>query len=339
MHDVLYQYGFDESAGNFQQNNYGNGGVGGDPVQADAQDGSDVNNAQFGTPPDGSDPRMEMFVFIQPTPPSFEVLTPPGIAGTYAAGAAAFGGATSGLTGSVVQALDPANGAGPSTTDACSALTNAGAVSGNIAIVDRGDCLFVVKTANVQAAGGTGIIVVNNAGDDIVTMAGADPALVIPPLFIGQSDGTAIKGQLGTGVTATMITPARRGSSLDNSIVTHEYGHGLSNRLTGGPSDVGCLAATQPRGMGEGWSDWLALMMTAKTTDSAFEPMPMGTYVLGQPTTGAGIRNFPYSRDLGVSPLTFSDIATLNQPHGIGGVWASALWDLYWTLVDYYRFD
>ena len=33
IHDVLYQYGFDEAAGNFQENNYGNGGLGGDPVQ------------------------------------------------------------------------------------------------------------------------------------------------------------------------------------------------------------------------------------------------------------------------------------------------------------------
>ncbi|MEE2673379.1 MAG: M36 family metallopeptidase [Myxococcota bacterium] len=339
LHDVLYHYGFDEAAGNFQQNNYGNGGIGGDPVQADAQEGSAVNNAQFGTPPDGFDPRMEMFLFIQQPPPSLEVLTPAGIAGSYAVSAAAFGGGTSGLTGSVVQALDPADGAGPTTTDACSALTNGGAVTGRIVMVDRGTCFFVDKAANVQAAGGAGIIVVNNAGDGLVTMAGADPAVTIPALFIGQSDGTTIKNQFGMFVTATMITPSKRDSSLDNSIVAHEYGHGLSNRLTGGPSNVGCLSATQASGMGEGWSDWLALMLTAKSADTAIEPMPVGTYVLGQPATGAGIRNHPYSRDLAVSPLTFSDIATLNQPHGVGEVWTSALWDVYWNLVDHHGFD
>jgi cysteine-rich repeat protein len=339
LHDVLYQYGFNEAAGNFQENNYGNGGAGGDPVQADAQDGSDTNNAQFGTPPDGFDPRMEMFLFTQPPAPSLEVLTPPGIAGFYATSPADFGAGTTGLTEAVILALDPGDGVGPSTTDACSALTNAGAVSENIAIVDRGDCLFVDKTANVQAAGGVGIIIVNNAGNGLVNMAGTDPALTIPALFIGQSDGTTIKGQLATGVSATMVTPSPRGSSFDNGIVSHEYGHGLSNRLTGGPSNVGCLGTTQSAGLGEGWSDWLALTLTGDATDSAIVPIPMGTYALGQPITGPGIRNHPYSRDLAASPLTFADIATLNQPHGIGEVWASALWDLYWNLVDHYGFD
>ena len=50
MHDLWYQYGFDEASGNFQDTNYGKGGVGGDYVNADAQDGSGTNNANFGTP-------------------------------------------------------------------------------------------------------------------------------------------------------------------------------------------------------------------------------------------------------------------------------------------------
>ena len=77
IHDVMYHYGFDEAAGNFQQNNYGNGGLQGDPVQADSQDGMDVDNAQFGTPPDGLDPRMEMFRWVQHPSPDL-VITAPG---------------------------------------------------------------------------------------------------------------------------------------------------------------------------------------------------------------------------------------------------------------------
>jgi len=68
MHDVWYQYGFDEVSGNFQQNNYGRGGAGNDFVFADALDGSGTNNANFGTPPDGSNPRMQMYVWTQPNP-------------------------------------------------------------------------------------------------------------------------------------------------------------------------------------------------------------------------------------------------------------------------------
>jgi hypothetical protein len=67
-HDRLYELGFDEAAGNFQVDNFGNGGLGGDPVQADAQDGLGTNNANFGTPADGSSGRMQMFVFTGPTP-------------------------------------------------------------------------------------------------------------------------------------------------------------------------------------------------------------------------------------------------------------------------------
>ncbi|MEM7541654.1 MAG: M36 family metallopeptidase [Pseudomonadota bacterium] len=339
LHDVLYEYGFDEAAGNFQTNNYGNGGAGSDPVFADSQDGSSLNNAQFGTPPDGFAGVMEMFLFSPSTVPSLTVSAPAGIAGAYAASDGAFGAWTDGLAGSVVQALDPADGAGPTTTDGCSALTNAGAIAGNIALVDRGTCTFVTKTANVQAAGAVAIIIVNNAGDALVNMAGQDPTLSIPPVFIGQSDGNTIKAQLGTGVVASVVAGETRDASFDNGIIAHEYGHGLSTRLTGGPANVGCLSTTQPRGMGEGWSDWLGLMMVAKASDSAIVSKPIGTYALGQSISSAGIRNFPYNRDLGVNPLTFVDINILNQPHGIGEVWAAALWDLYWNLVDEYGFD
>ena len=62
IHDVIYQYGFDEASGNFQENNYGNGGLGSDSVNAEAQDGGGSCNANFATPPDGSNPRMQMFL-------------------------------------------------------------------------------------------------------------------------------------------------------------------------------------------------------------------------------------------------------------------------------------
>ncbi len=68
MHDKLYELGFTEAAGNFQTDNFGRGGYGNDAVQADAQDGSGVNNANFSTPPDGSPGRMQMFLFNGPTP-------------------------------------------------------------------------------------------------------------------------------------------------------------------------------------------------------------------------------------------------------------------------------
>ena len=68
IHDKLYRHGFNEAAGNFQTNNFGNGGAGNDPVNAEAQDGSGTSNANFATPNDGSRPRMQMYLWTQSTP-------------------------------------------------------------------------------------------------------------------------------------------------------------------------------------------------------------------------------------------------------------------------------
>ncbi|NRA10892.1 MAG: hypothetical protein HRT57_02925, partial [Crocinitomicaceae bacterium] len=77
IHDVLYRYGFDEASGNFQENNYGAGGQDSDGVRADAQDGSGTNNANFSTPPDGSNPRMQMYLWGAPgTKMALEINSP-----------------------------------------------------------------------------------------------------------------------------------------------------------------------------------------------------------------------------------------------------------------------
>lgn len=68
MHDFSYNLGFTETARNFQVNNFGRGGTGNDSVRAEAQDGSGTNNANFSTPPDGSRPRMQQFLFTAPSP-------------------------------------------------------------------------------------------------------------------------------------------------------------------------------------------------------------------------------------------------------------------------------
>ena len=62
-HDLTYKLGFTEASGNFQTTNFGKGGAQNDPVNVDAQDGGGTNNANFSTPPDGSRPRMQMFIF------------------------------------------------------------------------------------------------------------------------------------------------------------------------------------------------------------------------------------------------------------------------------------
>ena len=197
VHDVQYQYGFDEAAGNFQVNNYGRGGVGNDPVRAEAQDGVGTNNALFSVPPDGSPGRMQMFVF-------------------------------------------------------------------------------------------------------------------------------------------TLTTPQRDGD-LEAGIMIHEYGHGISNRQIGGPSNVSCL--TNPQQPGEGLSDWWTLAYTVRPGDQGATPRGLGMYVLGQPTTGPGIRTQRYSTDPSVNTWTYESIKGMAIPHGVGSVWAQAAWEMYWKLVDRWGFD
>lgn len=68
LHDRWYEAGFDEAAGNAQMNNFGLGGLGGDPILAEGNDFSDTNNASMQTPSDGSSPRMQMFEFTRTNP-------------------------------------------------------------------------------------------------------------------------------------------------------------------------------------------------------------------------------------------------------------------------------
>lgn len=197
IHDIQYQYGFDEAGGNFQENNFGNGGAGSDSVNADAQDGSGNCNANFATPTDGSNPRMQMF-------------------------------------------------------------------------------------------------------------------------------------------TCDIATPVRDGD-FDNAVIVHEYGHGISIRQVGGPSNSSCLNNSQQAG--EGWSDWLGLVYTAEAGDVGTEARGMGTYLFGEPANGPGIRDLPYSTDPSVNTWTYESISGAGIPHGVGSRWAQAAWEVYWALVDAHGFD
>ena len=197
IHDTQYLYGFDEPSGSFQENNFGLGGAGSDSVNADAQDGGGNCNANFGTPPDGSNPRMQMF-------------------------------------------------------------------------------------------------------------------------------------------TCTRGTPTRDGD-FDNLVIVHEYGHGISNRLVGGPNNVSCLGNIQQ--MGEGWSDLLGLIYTHQAGAAGTDSRGVGAYLFDLPAVGGTIRTFPYSTDFAVNPDTYATIGSRGVPHGVGSVWAQIAWEAYWEIVNLRGFD
>jgi hypothetical protein len=357
MHDVTYQYGFDEPGGNFQVNNYGNGGLGNDAVNADAQDNSGTNNANFGTPPDGSRPRMQMFVWNAPQ--NIHENSP--TVTDYAAGAATNGASPPfwGFTPpfSVTNDLVYINDAqGPDPNDACCstadgrcATAQAWGVTGKIALVRRGNCEFGAKAANAQDAGAIGTIIINNGSNGVAGMAaGVYGSLVTTPVqMIGKANGNLIVAeiQLPSTVNVTMSSVAalpNRDSDLDAGVIAHEYGHGVSNRLTGGPSNTSCLQNVEQAG--EGWSDWQTLFLHAEASDTRTTERSVGGYVTFEPVNTAGyigIRRYPYTTDNIVNPLTYAGVAdTANtQPHGIGTIWATMLWEMYWNLVDIDGYD
>jgi Zn-dependent metalloprotease len=182
-HDFHYRLGFTESAGNFQTNNFGRGGAGNDSVRGEAQDGSGTNNANFATPPDGSRPRMQQFLFTQGT---------------------------------------------------------------------------------------------TSLADD-------------------------------------------RDSSQDGDVVFHEFGHGVSNRLVGGPNNTSCLGGTQAGAMGEGWSDYWAITF--------YNDGRVGEYVTNNATNG--IRRAAYTVPSNPVHDSYADLGAGGfEVHRDGEVWAAALWDL-----------
>jgi extracellular elastinolytic metalloproteinase len=341
-HDLHYHYGFNEVAGNFQNNNYGRGGDGDDFVDVYVHDTQVGENAFFATPPEGSIPGLVLGIFTD-DPTTVTVTSPIALAGDYGARPATFGPALSevGIQGTVVAALDVVEGVGYTSTDACSAILNSAEINGKIALVDRGICLFVEKVANAQAAGAKGVIVANNVPGIIGGMSGDDPAISIPSVLITQANGNLLRAQLSNNVTASLHTEdlPDRDSSFDSGIIIHEYGHGVSTRLAGGPANSNCLDSWQSGAMGEGWSDFWTVALLTQSSHSATDTRPIGTFALGQPLGGTGMRNFPYSTDLMISPLTYEDIAAINLPHGGGEIWASALLEVFWNLVEVHGFD
>jgi len=274
------------------------------------------------------------------------VNSPNSVAGSYLATGAGFGPPLNftGLTGSVVAAADQPGPAG-STIDACDALTNAAALSGNIALVQRGNCSFVTKVRNVQNAGAVAAIVVNQVSDTPIPMGddGTGRDIDIPSVMIGLSDGTKIRRAL-PGVNATVkrnTAPPSRDSSMDDGVMAHEYGHGVSNRLTGGPTNVNCLNQAQSGGMGEGWGDFWALALTARSGNPNTEATRgLATYLIFEPPDGHGIRSVQYSPNLAIDPLTYQSARTTGgEVHAMGEIWASTLWDMYWNLVTAYGFE
>jgi extracellular elastinolytic metalloproteinase len=297
IHDTLYVAGFNESEANFQENNFGRGGSGSDSVNAEAQDGTGLDNANFATPVEGQNPRMQMYLWAGK--PSHQAVVG---ASTYAASGAAFGPAltSTGKTG-ILTVASPADG--------CTAISTT--LTGRIAIIDRGTCDFTVKVKNAQLKGAIGVIVANHAtgGDSLMTMGGTDGTVTIPAVFVGFTSGTSIKAAAGTSSTIRLTTPAplQRDGDLDGDIVWHEYGHGLTWRM------IGSMSGPLSGAIGEGMGDVLAIIANGDDR--------VGEYSSSNPV---GIRSAPYTSH----PRTYGSVTGANGVHYDGEVYGAIGWKL-----------
>ena len=302
LHDTLFGLGFDEAAGNFQETNFTGVRGGSDSVNAEAQDGGSTDNADFATPGDGQNPRMQMYLWTGK--PSHQVAVSGGP--TYGAAGAVFGRqltVATPLTGNLAVGTD---GTGVSSTDGCEAITSN--VTGSIAIVDRGNCDFTVKAKNAQLAGAVGVLVAN-VTDSLIVLGGTDATVTIPALCVGLTSGAALKAAAGQSATMRVTDPAplQRDGDLDSDIVYHEYGHGLTWRMIGRMK--GALAGA----IGEGMGDTLALLLNDNND-------VIGEYSASDP---AGIRRNPYTN----YPRTYGDV-TGAEVHNDGEVYAAIGWRL-----------
>jgi hypothetical protein len=345
LHDDWYAAGFTEANGNGQVDNLGRGGIGGDPVLAEAQDdalGFGRNNANMATPDDGMSPRMQVYVWDGPGEAS--VTAQPANRVAVARGAA-YGPSSFDLTATLVAGAD---GTGVSTADGCEPLINAAAVAGQVALLERGNCTGNVKALNAQTAGAIGLIIHHNVAGSAAPSLPADPEvttpITIPVMSVGFDDGAALRADLAASpvqVVMHRIGGVDVDGSLDAGLVAHEFGHYVHHRLSYCNTSM-CGA------MSEGWGDFIALLTIARPGDDL-----TGTYAqVGYTYAGDpyfGLHRAPYSVDMTKNAFTFrmvSDEEALptthpiqfggsnSEVHNAGEVWAEALWEAYVALQD-----
>jgi hypothetical protein len=345
LHDWYYDSGFTEATGNAQVDNFGRGGVGGDPLighaQANARGGS-RDNANMTTFDEGESPVMNMFLW---TGRATTALTTPAASPSsagFAAGPRFFD-----LTGGVVLATDRVGGA----HKGCRQLTTA--ARGKIVLFEfDGTCSSATALANAGNAGAIGAIaMIATPGAAAQTLPG-NATSVIPGVVIGFDDGRALEAALPATVTMHRTTTIEHDGDFDNAIISHEWGHYLHHRLAS-------CEAVQCRAMSEGWGDFTALHMMLGPADDRRGTFGIGLYALtagGLTSSGSadpgyfGIRRFPYSTNA-VKGLSFRHIANgaalpdvpinpspaaspNSEVHNAGEVWASMLWDAYNAVLD-----
>jgi uncharacterized repeat protein (TIGR01451 family) len=203
---------------------------------------------------------------------------------------------------------------------------------------------FDEASANFQQTNFSGM----GLGGDRVLADAQDVAGTNNANFATSPDGTSGRAQMFRFTGPTID----RDGDLDGEILMHELTHGTSNRLVGNAAGLNWDTA---RGMGEGWSDFVAMSLLNNTNaDSPSGHYGSGGYATYKLVAGYldnylyGIRRFPYTTDNSVNPMTWADVddvtndlsggitptpVTFNlnggaEVHNSGEIWALTLWEV-----------
>lgn len=357
LRDWWYVHGFNEESGNAQTSNFGRGGEEGDPLVAQGQDATGRNNANMGTPADGSSPIMQQYLFDGPVKGAVRQVSPNEI--SYIFGPASFGSDDYDVPATPVVLIDDGF-ATPSVTDGCGEMvplpdpTGLGLVpthlpappdsslAGMIVLIDRGNCNFTTKARFAQLSGAAAMIVVNNSGGEPISMGNADlpidvpvPPLpdplpnvpantnfsyTIPSVMIRKADGDAIKALLEAGTPVQMALQREPAIDLDGTLDNQIVAHEFFHYVHHRLTDS---SNQQSSAMSEGWGDINGFMFSVRPEDR-MQPGNdrwQGAYSLaGYVIDGfyTGIRRVPYTTDMTKNGYTLKHISD-GEPTPDGG--------------------
>ncbi len=174
------------------------------------------------------------------------------------------------------------------------------------------------ERGNAQAGGVSGGPPGFQARDNANQITGPDGSAPITNMYLWQP------------IAGAFYAPCVDGD-FDMSVIAHEYGHAITNRMIAGPVS----GLSSPQGQSESWSDLVAMEYL---NEHGYAPAGISAFTIGEYVTTdpiAGIRNYNMSD----SPLNYSsvdyDFVGL-QVHASGELWSAVNFDIRDALIDRY---
>ena len=207
----------------------------------------------------------------------------------------------------------------------CQPAINPGELAGRIALVDRGECAFVDKVGNAQAAGAIGVMVVNNVSGATPILGGSDPTITIPAVGITLEDGQLIRQVLSAdefldaGFITGPSTPA-----IGDTVQFTDTSTGQPSEWSWSFGDGATSAEASPTHV---YTTPGTYVVTLQVSDGTFTSNATGEVVvgLGEPDTsvpalarlsGSGGAFFTSRIELYNSLDTTAEVAAVYTPRG-----------------------